>query len=235
MTTSQLFLTCYSSFVIAASFAHLIRLDYWWIRIWDFPHLQVAVLTLIGLAAWLVLGRDVQWPLVLLPIGLVAASLYQAWLMYPYTPLHDKEVRSVPRRVGQSVSDPNTVRLLTANVYQENTKTPDVLKLVQKHQPDLVLLLETNETWRRAMQPIETDYPHQVLCPLENTYGLLFYSRFPMLSHELRYLVQDDIPSIYVQLTLASGRVSTFMAYIPCLPAQPSITVQLSAMPSYCS
>ena len=76
MITAQLFLIYYSTSVIIASFLHLIHLDYWWIRIWDFPHLQVALLTLIGLLIWLILGLNVQWTVVLLPVGLVAALLY---------------------------------------------------------------------------------------------------------------------------------------------------------------
>lgn len=219
MTATYLFLIYYTCFVIFASFAHLIRLDYWWIRMWDFPHLQVALLTLVGLAAWAVVGRDVQWPLMLLPIGLVGASLYQAWLIYPYTPLHKKQVQPLLRSKGMPDMEANTIRLLTANVYQENTHTPDVLDLIRQHQPDLVLLLETNDVWKRAMQPIGKDYPHQVLCPLENMYGLLFFSRFPMLSHEVRFLIQDDIPSIYVRLIMKSGQLVHFYGVHPMPPS----------------
>lgn len=219
MASTHLLLIYYTSFIIVISFVHLIRLEYWWIRIWDFPHLQLFVLTVIGLVAWLALDYSVQWPVMLLPIGLVGAFLYQGWLIYPYTPLHAKEVRSMgPKAVGPA-TDPNTVRLLTANVYQENTNTHDVLKLIQKHQPDIVLLLETNDAWKRAMQSIETDYPHQIMCPLENMYGLLFYSRFPMLSHELRFLIQDDIPSIYVEFAMRSGQRIHFYGVHPMPPS----------------
>lgn len=219
MTTTHLFLTYYSSFVIVASFAHLIKLDYWWIRMWDFPHLQVALLTVLGLIAWITIGQNVEGLMWVLPVGLTAAALYQGWLIYPYTPLHKREVQSRPRPKDQLRADPNTLRLLTANVYQENTHQPDVLALINKHQPDIVLLLETNEVWKKAMQPIEQSYPHQIHCPLENMYGLLFYSRLPMVSHELRFLIQDDIPSIYVQLTMESGQLVHFYGVHPMPPS----------------
>lgn len=221
MTTISLFLIYYSSFVLFASFAHLIRLDYWWIRIWDFPHLQVSVLTLLGLVAWAVYGHAVDGPASLLPVGLVGAFLYQGWLIYPYTALHKREVRSTgkDRKHQGQATDSHTLRLLTANVYQENKKTDEVLKLIEKHQPDIVLLLETNETWKQAMSPIEKDFPHQIHCPLENMYGLLFYSRLPMVSHELRFLIQEDIPSIYVQLTMASGQLVHFYGVHPMPPS----------------
>lgn len=218
MTTTT-FLLLYTGFFVTVSFVHLIRLDYWWIRIWDFPHLQLTVLTTAGLVAWLLLDRSVQWPTVLIPVGLLVTMGYQGWLVYPYTPLHRRQVKSLPRQKNQAEMADNTIRLLTANVYMDNTRMPDVLQLIAKHQPDVVLLLETNEAWRRALQPVESDYPYQLLCPLENTYGLLFYSRLPIRHQELRFLIQDDIPSIYVRLELRSGQLIHFYGVHPMPPS----------------
>lgn len=216
MTT---FLPAYTVFCVTISFLHLIRLDYWWIRIWDFPHLQLAVLTAIGFAAWLCFDRSLQWPFVLIPLSLVVTLGYQSWLMFPYTPLHRLQVNPLPTSSREPESDANTIRLLTANVYMENTHTPDVLHLINQYQPDVLLLLETNETWRQAMTPIEATYPHRVLCPLENTYGMLLYSRFPILDHEIRFLVQDDIPSIYARIKLRSGQMVHFYGVHPMPPS----------------
>jgi endonuclease/exonuclease/phosphatase (EEP) superfamily protein YafD len=217
--TITTFLSVYAIFCVTVSFLHLVRLDYWWIRIWDFPHLQLAVLTTLGLVAWLVLDRNLQWPFLLIPIGFAVTLAYQSWLMFPYTPLHRLQVVRLPPSGEKPVSDADTVRLLTANVYMDNTNTPDVLHLINQYQPDIVLLLETNETWKRAMQPIDATYPHQVLCPLENTYGMLLYSRFPILDHELRFLVQDDIPSIHARLKLRSGQLIHFYGVHPMPPS----------------
>ncbi|MBC3786386.1 endonuclease/exonuclease/phosphatase (EEP) superfamily protein YafD [Spirosoma sp. LMG 31448] len=228
MTTISLFLIFYTSFVLFASFAHLIRLDYWWIRIWDFPHLQVSVMTLLGLLAWAVFGHAVDGPASLLPIGLVAASFYQGWLIYPYTALHKREVRSTGKdrkRQGQA-TDPDTLRLLTANVYQENKKTGEVLELIEKHQPDILLLLETNKTWKQAMSPIEKDFPHQIHCPLENMYGLLFYSRLPMVSHELRFLNTGGYP---LHIRTAHDGIGTACSFLRCpsYAAEPDRTLPI--------
>jgi endonuclease/exonuclease/phosphatase (EEP) superfamily protein YafD len=100
----------------------------------------------------------------------------------------------------------------------ENTQMPDVLELVDKHQPDLLLMLETNEAWRKAMQPLEETYPYRILEPLENTYGLLFYSRLPFEDDEIRYLIQDDIPSIRACIQLRSGQKFRFYGLHPMPP-----------------
>ncbi|MFD2572928.1 endonuclease/exonuclease/phosphatase family protein [Spirosoma soli] len=219
MTSTLLFFILYTGFFVTASFIHLLRIDYWWIRIWDFPHLQLTALTTAGLVAWFIVMPDFGWPQVLVPVSLLVAMAYQGWLIYPYTALHSKQVHALKRFSGQPDVETNTVRLLTANVYMENTHTPDVLALIEKHQPDIVLLLETNQTWKRALQPIEATYPHHVFCPLENTYGMLLYSRLPIRHHELRFLIQDDIPSIYARMELPSGQLIHFMGVHPMPPS----------------
>ncbi len=218
MATLDAVLLGYAGFISTASFIHLIRSDYWWIRIWDFPHLQLFILAAGGLIAWLVLNPNPAGGLWLIPLGLLGALVYQAWLIYPYTPLHRRQVsRQIIRTSASGQTD--NLRLLVANVYMENTRMPDVYQLISKHRPDVVLLLETNEAWRQAMTPIEADYPYRVLCPLENTYGMLLYTRLPILHHKLRFLIQDDIPSIYAQLQLPSGQRLHFYGVHPMPPS----------------
>ncbi|MGF7217552.1 endonuclease/exonuclease/phosphatase (EEP) superfamily protein YafD [Spirosoma lacussanchae] len=219
MTTTTLVLLGYTGFLVLASFIHLIRLDYWWVRIWDFPHLQLTALTVLGLVAWLLADQSTQWPLTIAPVGLLAASIYQGWLIRPYTPLAKKQVRAVRRKGGGNQVEENTLRLLTANVFMENTHVPDVKRLIEKHQPDVVLLLETNEAWRQQLEAIEQNYPHRLLCPLENTYGMLLYSRLPLHNPQIRFLIQDDIPSMYVQLELPSGQQVHFYGVHPMPPS----------------
>ncbi|GAB3331110.1 endonuclease/exonuclease/phosphatase family protein [Larkinella ripae] len=218
MSNVEYILIGYAFLITFISFIHLVRLDAWWIRIWDFPHLQLTVLAAIGLLAWAVFSRHTEWPMLVALGGLLAALAYEGWLIYPFTPLHRKQVQYFRKR-QERAEDANRIRILNANVYQDNTHCPDVLKLVQKHQPDVVLILEANQRWQDALKPLETDYPHQILHPLENTYGLLFYSRLVIRHHEVRFLIQDDIPSIYAQLELDSGQRVHFYGIHPMPPS----------------
>jgi len=206
-------------FVIVASFIHLIRLDYWWIRIWDFPHLQLCVLALVGLVAWIFLGENNGWSDALMPVGLSAALLYQAWLIYPYTPLHAKQVHRIFRKAGEVTNDKATIRLMIANVYMYNTRTPDVCQLIKRYKPDVFLILEGNKAWADALESVQEEYPFRLLHPLENTYGMLFYSRLPLQNAELRFLIQDDIPSIYGQIKLPSEQLIHFYGVHPMPPS----------------
>ncbi len=218
MISFLMILTGCSIFLITVSFVHLLRIDYWWVRIWDFPHLQLAILTMVCLGAWLILGEPLTWPLVLVPAGLLAAVLYQSWLIFPYTLLHRRQMQSAGH-TQLANNDAYRFRLLTANVYMENTRTQNLIALIEKNNPDVVLLLETNAFWHDAMKPLETTYPYQIAYPLENTYGMLMYSRLPMQQQQVRFLIEDDIPSISVQLQLASGQWVQFYGVHPMPPS----------------
>lgn len=96
---------------------------------------------------------------------------------------------------------------------------PEVLALTKKHKPDVLFVLEANKRWQDELAPLTETYPHQILYPLENTYGLLFYSRLPIRHHEIRFLIQDDIPSVYAQLELPSGQLIHFYGVHPMPPS----------------
>ncbi len=218
MPTPDAILIGYTVFIVTISFVNLIPLDYWWIRIWDFPHLQLTVLAALGLVAWGWFGNHYfnDW-LVVVPIGLLATLCYQAWLIYPFTPIHK---RQVIRRTSRAPSDSdNTVRLLISNIFMDNTEYGKVRALVDQYKPDVAMFLETNQRWQDELKSIEAEYPYQILHPLENTYGLLLYSKLPMKHHELRHLIQDDIPSVYVQFELPSGIPIHFYGVHPMPPS----------------
>ena len=63
-------------------------------------------------------------------------------------------------------------------------------------------------------------HPHVVEHPLDNTYGLLLYSRLPFQSASLRFIADDAVPSAFVQVILGSGDVVDLHALHPT-PPQP--------------
>ena len=44
--------------------------------------------------------------------------------------------------------------------------------------------------------------PYSVKCPLDNLYGMHVYSRLPFSEEEISFLVEKDVPSIHLLLTL---------------------------------
>ncbi|MGM9476188.1 endonuclease/exonuclease/phosphatase family protein [Pedobacter sp. GSP4] len=110
------------------------------------------------------------------------------------------------------------LKILIANVYQENKQSDKYLKLIEKCDPDIILLVETNLWWQKKMDVIAELYPHQIKAPLENTYGMLLYSRLPMKG-DIKFLVENDIPSMEAEVVLPIGQ----QVKLYCLHPQPPV------------
>src|SRR5688500_19714954 len=83
----------------------LLRAKVWWIRIWDFPRVQVATLGTAALAMWVVAGpwRDGAYALFTAVVALAVA--YQTALVWRYTRLAPREVQRARNPGGdQSLS-----------------------------------------------------------------------------------------------------------------------------------
>jgi endonuclease/exonuclease/phosphatase (EEP) superfamily protein YafD len=174
----------------------------WFIRLGDFPRLQVLIALLISL---ILLFFDFDYRNIfddIFAISLIICIFYQIAAIYPFTFFHRKEVQSAK---NGSETDSN-ISLLIFNVLMENENYEDALQMIESYNSDIVLLAEPDENWAKNLAPLEEKYPHTVLCPLDNRYGLLLYSRLPLHDTELQFLIQDDIPSIHTQIKMPDGR-----------------------------
>jgi endonuclease/exonuclease/phosphatase (EEP) superfamily protein YafD len=66
---------------------------------------------------------------------------------------------------------------------------------------------------------LKATYPHVVESPIDNTYGMILYSRLPLIDPQLRFLVKDEIPSIKTRVRLKDGRTIWLYAVHPEPPA----------------
>lgn len=167
----------------------------WWVRIWDFPRTQLAVLaalTLFVLLWWPLESAGLHTGLALVLTGVL---LYQLWWIVPYTPLWRKE--SLNASPDEQLP---RLRVMACNVLTPNRNAQGLIDLVRQHRPDVFITLETDAWWQAQLQPLEADYPHLVACPLDNLYGMHVYSRLPLQDTEISYLVEHDVPSIHTSV-----------------------------------
>src|SRR5690606_16220763 len=197
MYTIQLVL---SWLMIIAVILPFVRNDYWIFKILEYPRYQKFIICAILFLSFFI-TRNYTGKFTLLTLILLGFCMaYLVYKIWPYTPFAKKEMKKVKN------GDPsNQVKLYTANVFQDNRSYDRLLAQVKKINPDVILLLETDKGWEKAMQEISNEYPHVLKEPLENTYGLLFYSRFPIVDGGIKYMVEDDVPSIEVTLQMPSG------------------------------
>lgn len=189
--------------VIWLSFWSLIPRDEWWFRGADFPRLQILVLGVVALL-FLIFWQgewDVKRDIIL--ILLIAALAYQLKMVLPYTFLWKKQVAQV--RPEQLEPD-RQISLIVSNVLTPNDQYHLLIEQIEKYQPDIVLTLETDLTWQKALSSIEKDYPYRVPVPLDNLYGMHLYSKLKLLDTEVKFILSDEIPSIHTTVILRSGQ-----------------------------
>ncbi len=100
-----------------------------------------------------------------------------------------------------------------------NRSADGLLATLRAYAPDVVLALEVDDWWHRRLAEVESDYAWQVVHPLDNTYGMLCYSRLELVEPEVRFLLKPDIPSLRTGLRLRSGERVTFYGLHPEPPA----------------
>lgn len=170
------------------------------IRIWDFPRIQIAILlagALIAAPSVLQLSHPRTWAFIAVLSGSFA---WQAYAIWPYTPLAATQAKTAAECAPES-----RVALLVANVLDENRNATPLLALIERISPDVVLLVETDGWWNEQLQPLKMTYPHGLDHPREDGYGLHLSSRLELIEPQVRFLVEDTVPSIKTGLRLSSG------------------------------
>jgi len=188
---------------LLATLLPLLRQTAWWIRVCDFPRLQIVAGLLLSLVL-LVLIPGAMLPAAYRPWALallLAATLYQASRIWPYTPWHRKQVQDSQR----PAADPNHISLLVTNVLMYNRDASRCLGVIREQQPDIVLAVETDDWWLSQLAHLGQDYPHTCHAPLPNTYGMLVFSRLPLLAKEIQFILDPGIPSFHGRVRLPSG------------------------------
>ena len=180
----------------------LVRNDYWAFRVFEYPRFQKLIAcAVLLLVLCFFLYRDPSLDIYIISALLLANTFYLFYQIYPFTYLSKKELL----RIGAELPD-NTIALMTGNVFQYNREAKAYLENVFNADPDILLLLETDSWWDSETSELAEKYPYSVKAPQENTYGMLLYSKIELLDYEVKFLVEDDIPSIHTLAVLPCGQ-----------------------------
>jgi len=138
---------------------------------------------------------------------------YQAYRIFPYTPLSGVQVKSASED-GNGV----VIRLVTANVLMHNRRAEKYLQILKEAKPDIILTTEADQWWADQMNTLDPSYPYKVKYPLSNTYGMILQSRFSLIEPSVQFLIEPMVPSIYSGIRLPGGHVFHFIGLHPRPP-----------------
>ncbi len=197
-----LILWALSLLLIGLTLLPLIQSGKWWIRVWDYPRLQLATALVIVLIAQGVLLTfdETATEEVLLMVATAGACAWHLFSIWPYTPAH--RIQSLTSRAK---GDDNTISVLVSNVLQDNRNAQGLIEIVEECDPDVLIAVETNAWWDAQLEPLQQRYRYCVRIPQENTYGMHVFSTLELREAQVRRLVKDDIPSVRATVRLRSG------------------------------
>ena len=199
--TVHIVLAGLGALVVLATGLSLVRGGYWWARLFDFPRQQIAALGIAVLAVLLVDGHGSGAAEYALTGALTLSVGYQAWCILPYTPLWRRQVLPAERPGPE-----RRLSLLIANVLMENRNADGLLAIVRNADPDLVLAMEPDGFWAGKLAALDGAYPFSLKLPLDNTYGMMLFSRLELRDAGFRFLLEEEVPSIRARIVLRSGR-----------------------------
>lgn len=209
--------------LVLGSLLSLSSHPHWFIRGWDFPRVQIIVigwLLACAFALWSYFAGEPslvgKWWFVVPAIGL---TLWHGFRIIPYTPVFPRQSQATAaENCGHRMDDPRTIRMVVCNVEEENDQFEHWREIVGGTDPDILIVLEADQRWVEAAKPLFDRYPHRVLKPQENWYGMMVLSRLPIQEHKISFLVQDDVPSIDAKVTLDNGAAIRVIAVHPRPP-----------------
>ncbi len=186
-------------FATIATLLPIIRSESAWIRVFDFPRIQIAVFTALVLLALLVFCDEGLYKYGLAMI-LSACVFYQIHMILPYTIIAGKQV------IGAMSNDPSRkCSLLISNVLVSNRDVRKYLQIIKDADPDIILVAEPDNWWEGQLRSLEKSHNYTIKCPLDNAYGMLLYSRLKLINPEIKFLLEEGIPSMHALVELRCG------------------------------
>ncbi|HEV7371648.1 endonuclease/exonuclease/phosphatase family protein [Arenibaculum sp.] len=205
--------------LVVASFLPLTETNIWWVRVLDFPRLQFMIaLAVVGALIFLFARpRRIGGWLVL--AGMVAAVGCHVYKLHPYWEWVEPRAVAVSR-----CADGSRLRVLVANVQKGNRQDERLLALVEETDPDVFLAMETDEWWNERLAPLRNDFAHQVQHVGSGYFGMHLFSKYELVDPEIRFLAEQDVPSIFTDIRLPDGQMVEFLGIHPRPPRalQPS-------------
>lgn len=196
------------------SFLPLIETDAWWVRWWDFPRVQIAFLLIVLLAIHLIASRSdpARIGAAVLALG---ALVYHGAKLVPYSPV----AASMAFR-AESCPEGADLRILSFNAQRSNEAAEPFLALVERVDPDLLLVMETDRFWNEVLAELEGEYPHVIRhIPGEaEFYGMHLLSRLPLVAPDVQFGFGSSTPSIVTGVELRSGDRVRFQGLHPRPP-----------------
>lgn len=185
----------------------------WYVRWWDFPRLQIAILLAIPLT--ISIGQayesEFQWAPIVWALLFAAGLFWQLSHVIPFSPVWKKDVSdAIP---GQA-----NIKFMMSNLDYENSRPETVIDELRNEGADVLLLVEVDEQWVLRLTELRSEYPYRQEEVRGEGLGIAVWSKLPFKATATRHLVSDRRASLWVQLETRQGNTVNFVGLHPTPP-----------------
>jgi len=112
-----------------------------------------------------------------------------------------------------SYHDEPSVLAISININTHLGSPERTIEYVKSEAPDLLILQELNKSWKTSLSSFEKLFPHQLIHPREDNFGIALYSKFPIIYHKIDDLGNSTIPYITADLKIQENSLRVIAAH----------------------
>ncbi len=197
--------------LLAAVLISLLPTDQWFVRTVDLVREPLIYLALALLLAAFLVTSSKRWLTVAALIAVIAINL---WRMWPYVPVAETQIALA----NEEAPADRCFTALSANVKVKNEGYGQVAEQIRQFDPDVLFLMETDQRWVDALEPVLAGYPHVDRHPQPKAFGLVFASRLAVSKSNIVENTHRDTPTLYATLRTPDNRPIEFIGLHPKPP-----------------
>ncbi|OCW57364.1 endonuclease/exonuclease/phosphatase family protein [Hoeflea olei] len=199
-----------ASICLIATLIPFLPIAHGFVRSFDFGRLQVMGLAAVVIAVSPLAGEAT--PVVLAALAMAAAALLiQLVYVLRFTPFWRRQTVDFAGDPGSA----DTISVLACNVKQGNRDYRRVIALLEELEPDVAVFMETDDKWGEALRPALSAFHETIYQTQDDSYGMILASRRPLEHSEVRFLLNEEVPSISCVVGLPGGRKVRIIALHP--------------------
>lgn len=127
-----------------------------------------------------------------------------------------------------TAGDDRRVFVISMNVHRVNDDATAAVAYLRDRQPDVVAVLEVDADWATALDGLADLFPHRLIRPRSDNFGIALLSRWPLDDVEVVAFCETGFPSILATVRRPAGGFR-FIATHPYPPFNARCTDQLVA------
>ncbi len=201
--------------VIFLSALPILPVGAWWVRICDFPRVQLLGLLMLVLLITCILRCYSKWQTLdtalLVLIGIT--GLWQISFILPYTMIWFQEVPGITDIPEENPS----FRIVVANLEIGNEEKPAVVDRLNQLNPDILLTIETDQAWMDELKKLDPKLKLHSHVVRNEGLGMALWTRLDVIDEEVKHLVSERRASFFTTIGLPSGNIN-FVGLHPTPP-----------------